>query len=306
MSRMGATLGTLAVLKILSEGAASRERLLARLEEEFGIGRDERTLRRYVSALREAGFEIRSHSGKLELVSSPVRLPFDEYEALAALSLLESVAGQEPVYGGHLASAAGKLRRALPEGVLKFVDRGRVEFDLSPASDPPEDPHVIDTLRQAAYRNQRIEMHYYSLSSGESRWRVVEPVRVYHAQRAHRLYAYDPESNEYREFRVNRIGEAKMLPDKFSPEAHTRQLKPARVWLNEKTFAAYGKYVIPDPHATVKPQDDGTAIVEGSVANIFWTVRDIAALGPGARVLGGPELKEEFLQFLRLTLNQYS
>jgi hypothetical protein len=35
-------------------------------------------------------------------------------------------------------------------------------------------------------------------------------------------------------------------------------------------------------------------------------VRDLAALGPEAMILGGPKLKEEFLSFLRETAEKYS
>ncbi|MEW6637243.1 MAG: WYL domain-containing protein [Actinomycetota bacterium] len=301
---MGAARGVLVLLRALSEGPASRRQLEEALAE-AGIVRDERTVRRWLEVLREEGFEIERTAGRYELRGSPIRLAFDEYEALAALSVLESLAEREPVYGERLGSAAGKLRAALPTRLLKFVDRGRIEFELSSASDPPEDPNVIDVLRQSAHRNQRVKILYYSLRSGTLSWRALEPVRVYHAQKAHRLYAYDPDANEYREFRISRVREARMLPDKFSPEAHVRQLKPVKIWLDQKSYTAYGRSIIPDPHARVESLDGGEAIIEGATPSTFWTVREIAALGPGAKILGGTELKEEFLSFLRETLEKY-
>lgn len=127
---MEATLGALGVLKILSEGPASRWELVEKLEE-MGIGRDERTVRRYVAVLREAGFGIQNRREGYELTSSPVRLDFTDREALAALTVMESLAGREPVYGEHLASAAQKLRGALPTETVRFADSGRVEFEVS-------------------------------------------------------------------------------------------------------------------------------------------------------------------------------
>mgnify|MGYP001182329708 FL=1 len=279
---------------------------LAELLMEEGSGRNPRTIRRYIRALREAGFGVEHREGRYVLTEAPLRLPLDGHEALSALSVLESLAGRDPAYGKYLASAAAKLREALPERSKKFADSGRLEFDLEFASDPPEDPEVLDTLRRAVYHGQRAKILYHSLSSDTTRYREVEPVRVYYAQRAHRLYAYERSVGEYREFRVNRIQDAKMLPDKFSAGEHARRLKPAKVRLNRKTFMAYGRTIIQDPHATISPLPDGGAIVEGRVVSVFWTVRDLASLGPEAEVLGGDELRSEFLRFLRSTLDKYS
>ncbi len=302
---MDAVANTLKILKGLSERPMSADHLAELLMEE-GFGRSSRTIRRYISALREAGFGIELQKDRYVLTEAPLRLPLSGHEALSALSVLESLAERDPAYGEHLASAAAKLRRALPEESRRFADSGRVEFDLEFASDPPENPEVLDTLRRAVYHNQKVRILYHSLSSDTTRNREIEPVRVYYAQRAHRLYAYERSVGEYREFRVNRIQNASMLPDKFSPEAHIERLKPARVRLNRKTFMAYGRAVIQDPHATVSPLPDGGAIVEGRVASTFWTVRDLASLGPEAEVLGGEELRSEFLRFLHGTLDKYS
>ena len=38
---------------------------------------------------------------------------------------------------------------------------------------------------------------------------------------------------------------------------------------------------------------------------MFWTVREVAALGPDAEVLGGPELKRQFVSFLEETFKKY-
>jgi predicted DNA-binding transcriptional regulator YafY len=302
---MDATMGTLVVLRVLSEGPVSAERLLDVIEDEVGTRKDARTLRRYLAALREAGFEVERRDGKYELTGSPAKLPFGNHEALATLSVLESLAEREPVYGGYLASAAVRIREALPAERIKFADSGKVVFDLVSADHPPEDPYILDMLRRAIHRNQRIEIYYHSLSSGTRTWRVVEPVRLFHAQRAHRLYAYAPEASDYREFRVSRVTDARPLPDLFSPEAHIRRLEPAKVRLDEKTFTAYGRSVIQDPDATFEKLEDGGALVEGRVASTFWTVRDLASLGPGAEVLGGDRLRQEFLNFLRTTLDKY-
>jgi predicted DNA-binding transcriptional regulator YafY len=80
-----------------------------------------------------------------------------------------------------MASAANKLREALPEEALRFADGGKIEFALDSASNPPEDPNVLDTLRRATHQSRRAEILYRSLNSDSLRWRTVEPVRVAYA-----------------------------------------------------------------------------------------------------------------------------
>jgi predicted DNA-binding transcriptional regulator YafY len=302
---MGATRGTLILLRTLAERPMTQRQLLDLLEDS-GLGRDERTLRRWLAALRDAGFDILRRDGRYELRGSPVRISFTGYETLATLSLLESLAAREPVYGDNLASAARKLREALPEDALEFADSGRIEFDLDSASDPPEDPQVIDTLRHATHQSRRVEILYHSLQSDTVRWRLVEPVRIYYAQRAHRLDAYEHEEGRVTEFRINRVRTAEMLPEKFAPESHRHSLDTARVRLSAKAFTALGKSVIPDAAATIELLEDGGAIIAGTTPSVFWTVRDLAALGPEAEVLGGPKLKDAFLAFLNETSAKYS
>jgi predicted DNA-binding transcriptional regulator YafY len=301
--RMEATRGTLVLLRLLAERPMTQRELLDALWDE-GLKRDERTLRRWLEVLREAGFDLRRKDARYELHGSPVRLPLDGYEALATLNILESFAAREPVYGRNLTSAVSKLRDAIPEESLTFADSGSIEFAVSSASNPPEDPEVIDILRRATRQSRRVKVFYHSLESNTVRWRTVEPVRVAYAQRAHRLFAYESEAAEIHEFRVNRIEKAEMLPEKFSPEAHIRTFEPARVRLSKNDFIALGKTVIPDD-ATIQPLDDGGAIIEGRTPSTFWTAREIASLGPGAEILGSPRLREEFVSFLKQTMTRY-
>lgn len=303
-SGMEATLGTLVLLKALSEGPASRRRLKEALED-AGIRRDERTIRRWLGVLREADFGVERRGRTYEMRSSPARIDFGGYEAFATLSVLESLAEREPVYGEYLGSAAEKLRAIIPKESLVFADAGRIEFALESVSDPPEDPDIMDRLRRATHRSQRVEIFYHSLKSDTLRWRTVEPVGISYSHRAHRLHAYERERRAVIEFRVNRIQKAKVLPDKFAPETHRRLLSPAKVRLGRNAFIAYGKKIIADENATIEPLEDGGAVVEGKTPSVFWTVREVAALGPEAEILGGDELKSEFVSFLEQTLLKY-
>jgi predicted DNA-binding transcriptional regulator YafY len=301
---MEATRGTLILMRLLAERPMTQPELLEALHDE-GLERDERTLRRWLEVLREAGFDLQRQDGRYELQGLPVRLPLNDYEALATLNILNSFAAREPVYGAYLASAVSKLREAIPEQSLRFAESGTIEFSVNPASDPPEDPKVIDTLRRATRQRRRVEVLYHSLRSETVRHRVVEPVRLSYAQRAHRLYAYEREDGRVTEFRVNRIAKAKMLPEKFSPEAHIRTFEPVRIRLSEKDFIALGKTIIPDDEASIERLEDGGAIIEGTTPSPFWTVRELASLGPGAEILGSPRLREEFISFLKETMNNY-
>ncbi|MBA2377241.1 MAG: WYL domain-containing protein [Rubrobacter sp.] len=301
---MEAVRGVLVLLKTLSEGSASMEDMQEALED-ADIFRNERTVRRWMAAMREEGFDVERGPKGHELVHSPARIPFGEHEALATLSVLESLSKRDPVYGKHLASAAMKLRAAIPQRALRFADSGRIEFPLEFASDPPENPETMDTLLRAIHKCQKAEILYHSLNSASVRKRTVEPVRIAYAQRARRLYAYEKEERRVTEFRINRILDARVLPDKFAPEAHIKTFEPVSVRLTERAFTAYGKTVVPDEDAKIERLDDGSAIVSGTTPSVFWTVRDLAALGPDAEVLESPAVRRELAKFLRETLGKY-
>jgi hypothetical protein len=166
--------GVLVLLKSLSDGPASTHQLGEALSE-AGVQRDERTVRRWLEVMREEEFGVSRGSARHELTGSPVRIALGDYEALATLSVLDSLAQREPVYGEHLASAAKKLREAIPDEALRFADSGMIEFSLDSASDPPEDPNIIDTLRRATHRSQKARVLYFSLRSGSVRWRPSSP-----------------------------------------------------------------------------------------------------------------------------------
>lgn len=298
---MEAVRGVLVLLKALSEGSASMGRIQAALAD-ADIFRDERTVRRWLSAMREEGFEIEGGPKGYGLASSPAKLPFEGHEAL---SVLDSLSGNDPVYGEHFASAARKLREAIPKDALRFADSGRIEFPLEFASDPPENPDTMDTLRRAVHRSQKAEILYHSLNSDSVRKRTVEPVRIAHTQRAHRLYAYDKSERRVSEFRINRIREARVLPGKFAPETHTKTFEPVTVRLADKAFLAYGKAIIPDEDAEIQRLEDGGAIISGTTPSVFWTIRDLASLGPDATVLESPKVRHELKDFLQQTLEKY-
>ncbi|MDP8948980.1 MAG: hypothetical protein M3N00_01895, partial [Actinomycetota bacterium] len=158
--RMEATRGTLLLLRLLAERPMTKQEILNALQD-AGLKRDDRTLRRWLEVLQEADFDLRREDGRYELRGSPVRLPLDEYEALATLNILGSFAAREPVYGRHLTSAVSKLRDAIPEQSLRFADSGSIEFAVSSASDPPEDPKMIDVLRRATRQSRRVSILYH-------------------------------------------------------------------------------------------------------------------------------------------------
>jgi hypothetical protein len=107
---MEATRGTLILLRLLAEKPMKQRELVEALHDE-GLERDNRTLRRWLEVLREAGFDLQRQDGRYELQGSPVRLPLNDYEALATINILNSFAAREPVYGPHLDSAVAKRAR---------------------------------------------------------------------------------------------------------------------------------------------------------------------------------------------------
>ena len=132
---MEATRGTLILLRLLTERPMTQRELLDALQDE-GPKRDNRTLRRWLEALREAGFDLQRKDGRYELRDSPVRLPLDRYEALATLNILASFAAREPVYGRFLDSGPS------PNSATPYP-KNRSASPTAAASSSPSAPPVI-------------------------------------------------------------------------------------------------------------------------------------------------------------------
>ena len=281
---------------------------LADLREQAGTDVSERTIRRDLDALGQAGFAVDSDRREGRTV---YRLNQDVFRGLAqtglslselcalhlSRSLLDALAGAP--FQDHLRSAFDKLTDALPQPLWAFVDR----LPTALVATGPElriatgaRRHVDDLLR-AVLSHQRVRMRYHSFSSGQTRDYTLEPYRVAYAQGALYLFAFVPDYGEMRTFALQRVESVALLEEHFTPD-QTGQVMPRHslsvysgqptsvtVWF-APTEARYVRERVWHPSQRLDDHEDGSLTAHLDVVADWGLEAWILGFGAGARVIG--------------------
>lgn len=215
-------------LLLALEGQA-RGLSLQQLRAETGGEVSERTIRRDLDALSQAGFPIESarHAGQTRytlnrevfrgLAASGFSL--SELSALyLSRTLLAALAGGP--FHESLTSAFDKLADALPPGLWRFVDalpQALAAKGPSARAQGAAPRGFVDRLLQAILARRRVRMRYHSFSSAQVKDYLVEPYRVAYVQGTLYLFAFVPSYGEMRTFAVQRIHDLTALEERFDP-----------------------------------------------------------------------------------------
>lgn len=216
---------------LLALEGKSRGLTLVEAQREAGDGVSDRTIRRDLDALTQAGFPIETTKRDGKTVFSLNRDVFRgvasagfSLSELCALYLSRTVLAA--VAGGpfqdSLTSAFDKLYEALPPSLWKFIESlpdalGAKEHTSRPRS--ATSAKSMDTLMSAILARRRVKMRYHSFASKKLKEYIVEPYRLAYAQGGLYLQAFVPEYGEMRTFAAQRIEHATALEETFSPVA---------------------------------------------------------------------------------------
>jgi predicted DNA-binding transcriptional regulator YafY len=218
------------------EGRA-RGLTLSEAQEMAGDEVSDRTIRRDLDALAQAGFPIETakRDGKTifllnrEVFRGVAAAGFSLSE-LCALHLSRSVltALAAGPFQDSLASAFDKLYDALPPSLWKFIESlpdalGAKDHASRPVAASSK---AIDALMHAILSRRRVRMRYHSFSSRQVKDYIVEPYRLAYAQGGLYLQAYVPDYNEMRTFAAQRIEQAVALEETFNPVAEAPDVFP--------------------------------------------------------------------------------
>jgi len=190
-----------------------------------------RTIRRDLQALEEAGFPLyddRSHDdgrARWAIHGQAFRvvtagLTLSELCALYfSRTLLEALSGTP--FRDDLESAFEKLSSGLAPHMKRFLDQlPRVlasKADPMRKRDDPRQQRLAARLLEATLHLRQASITYHSQSSDRTKTYLVHPYRLAHAQGGLYLLAYVPEYHEVRTFALERILEASLLEERFTP-----------------------------------------------------------------------------------------
>ena len=186
------------------------------LAERLGV--TERTVRRDVERLRELGYRIESTPGvaggyRLEAGSAVPPLLLNDEEAVAMAIGLRVAAAQRLVGGPETAlTALAKLEQVLPAALRRRVTA--LADAVQPAgirTGEAVSTEVLGELALACRDHERVRFTY-TAASGEVSRRRVEPYTLAPADRHWYLLCWDLEREDWRTFRVDRVGDDRAHP----------------------------------------------------------------------------------------------
>ena len=221
---------------------------------------------------------------------------------LAAEQVSSPLAGT--AYGEGLATLAAKVRARLGNG-------GRAAAEADAASFRAAAPHrtyaaragTVDALRRAIRDRAVVEIRYFSLSSGKTAARRVDPYRLWYVDGALYLVGRCHERETVRTFLVDRIRALETLrerfdvPEDFDGDEYVRGCfrvehgAPAQVTIHfARSVAALVKERTWHPTQRLLPLPKGEVGLTMRVSGLGEVKRWVLGFGPAAKVVGPPEL----------------
>jgi predicted DNA-binding transcriptional regulator YafY len=302
--------------KILKKIEAGRWTSSSDLAAEHGV--TERTIRRDLEALQEAGFPLydERQDGKkvwrlVEGYKQKLTQNFSlaEFAALYFGKNLITFLGDSP-FAEDLDSAFEKIREALPQKSLPYL--GRVQDLFAARPDPFKDyskkRDVIAALVDSLLHQRQVQVAYYSFNSRRTKTYVLEPYRMVYHHGGLYLYARAHEYDEVRTFAVERIQKLEILdagfdmPSDFSVAEYAKSAfgitggKAADVELVfDKDVAGYIGERVWHESQQISTGADGSVTLKLKVAPNFELKSWIKGFLPHVRVAKPDSLRSELL-----------
>jgi predicted DNA-binding transcriptional regulator YafY len=183
-----------------------------------------RTLRRDVDRLRSLGYPVHSTSGTAGgyKLGAGARLPpllLDDDEAVAvAVGLQTAAGGSVSEIGEASARALGKLEQVLPPRLRRRLAVLRSSIVRLSDSGPTVKMRDVSLLASACSERRELRFSYRDRDGAPSS-RTVEPHRIVHMSRRWYLVAWDPDRNDWRTFRIDRLEGCATTGAHFTPRS---------------------------------------------------------------------------------------
>jgi len=292
-----ARLVTLACM-LIAAGREGERIAMARVCAELKISDEE--LREDVNVLNVVNFgggsyvlyaEIDEASAEIEVDPEPYSDNFDRparllpVEAKALVAAIDLIG--EHIPEGSLTSARHKIVAALGSDPM---DQG-----LQVVQAIGDDTDVSRVVSKAIVGRRLLEMEYYKENEDELSLRRVEPYALMNGREGWYLAAFDPDRDDVRHFRLDRIKTAAVSDEKFRPRPEIDPAADIDGWLRTGEVAASRTarvWISPErarwareSRRVVEEWSDGSVIVELSFAGTDWLVREILKEAGDAAVL---------------------
>jgi len=268
-----------------------------------------RTLRRDIDRLRELGYAVdavRGVAGGYQLRaggSLPPLLLEDEEAVAIAVGLQSAANGSIAGMEESSVQALTKVIGLMPPRLRRQMDAIRSQTDNLPWRGGPElDPALLTTLAQACRDAEPVKFGYTARASEQTdRW--VEPHRLVTLGRRWYLVAYDRDRQDWRSFRVDRIGDVRTTGQRFRQrdlpaddalsfvQAGIKRM-PQRYAVRVRVDAPVDRVAAAVGHWGTASGTDGDCLLEMNLDSLEWPVVVLMGLDADFTVEGPPELAE--------------
>jgi predicted DNA-binding transcriptional regulator YafY len=299
------------LLRLLSLLQMTRTWTGPELARELGVS--ERTVRKDVDRLRSLGYPVEATRGavggyRLGVGGSLPPLLLDDDEAVAVVIGLGQVANTG-ISGTEAAAqrAAAKIEEMLPQRLRRRVSALRSNASAVPPDSAPDaiDAGVLACLATASREHEALRIGYTAFDGTVSR-RTVEPHHLVNWGRRWYLVAWDRDRDDWRTFRVDRIGAADPTALPFTPRglpdaditAYIALNVARAAWRYRATvvIAASVEEVLAEINpavGVVEPIDGRTCLLRTGGDSLWEIAVHLALFRYECRVAHPPELKDE-------------
>ena len=274
------------------------------------LGVSGRTIRRDIERLRALGYPVDALTGpaggyRLHAGTAMPPLLLDDDEAVAIAVGLRTAAGAS-VTGIEEAAvrALVKLEQVLPSRLRRRVSALKSATVTLAATGPTVDPEALSLIAAACRDCERVRFAYRGRDGARSR-REVEPCSLVNLGRRWYLLAFDRAREDWRTFRLDRLGEPASTGVRFVPRdppsedvaayvAQRLSSAPNRYEARVTLHASAEKMRAHGPHAwgTIEPIDGHSCEYRSGDDDLDWLALRVAMLGVDFDVHEPPELVE--------------
>lgn len=276
-----------------------------------------RTIRRDVERLRSLGYPVESLTGpaggyKLRAGTAMPPLLLDDEEAVAIAVGLRSAAGSS-VSGIEETAvrALVKLEQVLPGHLRRRVSALTHATFTLPVAGPRVEPGHLSVIAAACRDRERIRFAYRSRDGAESR-REVEPHALVNHGRRWYLVAWDRAREDWRSFRIDRVGGPQSTGVRFAPGELPAKNAAAYVSRSISTMPSRFEALVtlhasaeemgrraPWHAGTIEPIDGRTCRLRTGDDDLSWLALRLAMLDVDFEVHEPPELLEHLTALAR-------
>jgi predicted DNA-binding transcriptional regulator YafY len=218
-----------------------------------------------------------------------------------------------PVEAKALVAAIDLIGDHLPEGsltsarekIVAALGADPMEQGLQVARTSGDDSGIARTASEAIAGRRLLELDYYKSNEDEFSKRVVEPYALINGREGWYVATFDPEKDDVRHFRLDRIRSATVTDTTFEPRPEVDPAadvegwprtgevpasRSARVWVSPER-ARWAR----EERQVAQELADGSVVVELSFAGSDWLVREVLKEAGDAVVIEPDDAREAVL-----------